>query len=74
MARNTITRYGRGFLPTIPKYVQLAVKALEAEPKPMNVRQRLQQRDLWLHLDFNVAIAVVVVVTLLGYVVSKFMG
>ena len=39
----------------------------------MNLRQRLQQRDLWLHLDFNVAVAVVVVVTLL-YVVSKFMG
>jgi transcriptional regulator with XRE-family HTH domain len=31
MNRNTITRYERGFLPTIPKYVQLAVKALEAE-------------------------------------------
>ena len=31
MARNTITRYERGFLPVIPKYVQLAVKALAAE-------------------------------------------
>jgi hypothetical protein len=40
----------------------------------MNLRQRLQQRDFWLHLDFNVAVAVVVVVTLLTYVVSKFMG
>ena len=40
----------------------------------MNWRQRLQQRDSWLHLDFNVAAAVVVAVTLLGYVVSKFMG
>ena len=28
MARNTITRYERGFLPTIPKYVALAVSAL----------------------------------------------
>jgi hypothetical protein len=42
--------------------------------EPMNFRQRLQQRDFWLHLDFNVAVAVVVVVTLLTYVVSKFMG
>jgi hypothetical protein len=40
----------------------------------MNLRQRLQQRDLWLHLDVNVVVAVVVVVTLLGYVVSKFTG
>ena len=31
MARNTITRYERGFLPTIPKYVELAVQALVAE-------------------------------------------
>ena len=31
MNRNTITRYERGFLPTIPKYVQLAVPALVAE-------------------------------------------
>ncbi len=31
MARNTITRYERGFLPTIPKYVDLAVQALVAE-------------------------------------------
>jgi transcriptional regulator with XRE-family HTH domain len=31
MARNTITRYERGFLPVIPKYVELAVKALQAE-------------------------------------------
>jgi hypothetical protein len=57
------------------------VKLLEdAESKeahgaePMNLKQRLQQRDFWLHLDFNVAVAVVVVVTLLTYVVSKFMG
>ena len=40
----------------------------------MKLRQRLQQRDFWLHLDFNVAVAVVVVVTLLTYVVSKFTG
>jgi hypothetical protein len=38
----------------------------------MNLRQRLQQRDFWLHLDFNVALAVVGVVTLLAYLVSKF--
>ena len=31
MNRNTITRYERGFLPTIPKYVELAVRALVAE-------------------------------------------
>jgi transcriptional regulator with XRE-family HTH domain len=31
MARNTITRYERGFLPTIPKYVELAMKGLQAE-------------------------------------------
>lgn len=31
MNRNTITRYERGFLPTIPKYVELAVQALVAE-------------------------------------------
>jgi transcriptional regulator with XRE-family HTH domain len=33
MARNTITRYERGFLPTIPKYVELAVKGLAAEQR-----------------------------------------
>jgi hypothetical protein len=42
--------------------------------KVMNLKQRLQQRDLWLHLEFNVALAIVVVVTLLGYVASKFGG
>jgi transcriptional regulator with XRE-family HTH domain len=31
MARNTICRYERGFLPTIPTYVALAVRALRAE-------------------------------------------
>jgi hypothetical protein len=40
----------------------------------MNLKQRLQQRDWWLHLDFKVAVAIVVVVTLLGYVASKFGG
>ena len=40
----------------------------------MNLRQRLQQRDSWLRLDINVAVAVVVVATLLGYVASKFTG
>ena len=29
MSRNTITRYERGFLPVVPKYVALAVEALE---------------------------------------------
>ena len=37
----------------------------------MNLKQRLQQRDLWLHLDFNVAVAIVVVMTLIGFVASK---
>ena len=40
----------------------------------MNLRQRLQQRDLWLHRDFKVTVGVVVVVTLLTYVVSTFTG
>jgi hypothetical protein len=39
----------------------------------MNLK-RLRQRDLWLHLDFNIAVAIVVVATLLGYVASKFGG
>ena len=39
----------------------------------MNLR-KLKQRDVWLHLDFNVAVAVVIVVTLFTYVVSKFVG
>jgi transcriptional regulator with XRE-family HTH domain len=38
MARNTITRYERGFLPTIPKYVELAVRALIAEAPPKRKR------------------------------------
>jgi transcriptional regulator with XRE-family HTH domain len=33
MARNTITRYERGFLPTIPKYVELAMQALLVEAR-----------------------------------------
>ena len=33
MARNTITRYECGFLPTVPKYVELAVKALVIESR-----------------------------------------
>ena len=40
----------------------------------MNLRQKLQQRDFWLHLDFNVTMVVVVVVTLATYVIAKFMG
>ena len=31
MARNTITRYERGLLPRIPKYVALAIRGLAAE-------------------------------------------
>jgi len=31
MARNTITRYERGFLPRVPKYVELAIKGLVVE-------------------------------------------
>jgi len=31
MARNTITRYERGFLPVVPKYVELAIKGLMSE-------------------------------------------
>jgi transcriptional regulator with XRE-family HTH domain len=38
MARNTITRYERGFLPTIPKYVELAVKGLVAELRASSPR------------------------------------
>jgi transcriptional regulator with XRE-family HTH domain len=33
MARNTITRYERGFLPTIPKYVELAIRTLATEAR-----------------------------------------
>jgi transcriptional regulator with XRE-family HTH domain len=40
MVRNTITRYERGFLPRIPKYVELAVKALQAELGPVNRQRR----------------------------------
>jgi hypothetical protein len=40
----------------------------------MNWKQRLKRRDVWLHLDFNVAVAIVVVVALIGYVASKFGG
>jgi transcriptional regulator with XRE-family HTH domain len=39
MARNTITRYERGFLPTIPRYVELAVKALASEARPSRKRR-----------------------------------
>jgi hypothetical protein len=40
MSRNTITRYERGFLPTIPKYVELAVKGLLADMRPHSGRER----------------------------------
>jgi hypothetical protein len=49
-------------------------KLLVDGPKFMNFKQRLQQRDWWLHLDFNVAVAIVVVVTLVVYIASKFGG
>jgi hypothetical protein len=39
MVRNTITRYERGFLPRIPRYVELAVTALEAELRPHRKRR-----------------------------------
>jgi transcriptional regulator with XRE-family HTH domain len=40
MARNTITRYERGFLPTIPKYVELAMKGLLAESRRESRKER----------------------------------
>jgi transcriptional regulator with XRE-family HTH domain len=40
MARNTTTRYERGFLPVIPRYVELAIKALTAELRPSRKRDR----------------------------------
>ena len=40
MARNTITRYERGFLPKIPKYVELAVRGLQAESRPEGHKAR----------------------------------
>jgi transcriptional regulator with XRE-family HTH domain len=42
MARNTISRYECGFLPTIPKYVELAMRGLLAESRP---RRRERERD-----------------------------
>ena len=40
----------------------------------MNLKQQLQRRDFWLHLDFNIGIAIVVAVTLMTSVLSKFVG
>ena len=40
MARNTITRYERGFLPTIPKYVELAMQALVNESERADRKRR----------------------------------
>jgi len=40
----------------------------------MNLRQRLQRRDFWLHLEVNAGIAVVVAVTLITAVVSMLAG
>jgi hypothetical protein len=39
----------------------------------MKLRQMLRQRDSWLHLEFNVAVTVVVAIVL-ATVVSKFIG
>jgi hypothetical protein len=36
----------------------------------MAFRQQLQRPDFWLHLDVNIQIAVVVVVTLIAYALS----
>jgi hypothetical protein len=38
------------------------------------ILRKLKQRDVWLHLEFNVAVALVIVVILLTYVASKFAG
>ncbi len=40
MARNTITRYERGFLPIIPKYVELAIRALVTESRGPSHKRR----------------------------------
>jgi hypothetical protein len=40
----------------------------------MSLRQQLQRRDFWLHLDVNLGIAVVVAVTLITAVVSMLVG
>ena len=40
MARNTITRYECGFLPTIPKYVELATLALVTESRGSSHKRR----------------------------------
>jgi len=40
----------------------------------MKLRQMLRQRDSWLHLEFNVAVTVVVAIALATYVVSKLIG
>jgi hypothetical protein len=32
--------------------------------------RKLKQRDVWLHLEFNVAVALVIAVILLSYVAS----
>ena len=39
MARNTITRYERGFLPKVPKYVALAVEGLLAESRRLGAKR-----------------------------------
>ena len=40
VARNTITRWERGFLPRVPKYVDLAVQALTTESQGSQGRGR----------------------------------
>jgi hypothetical protein len=52
---------------------RIPVKSLSGA-KTMNFRQQLQRRDSWLHLDFNVTLAVIFVVMLISYVVSWFGG
>jgi hypothetical protein len=36
--------------------------------------RKLKQRDVWLHLEFTVAVTLVIAVILLGYIASKFVG
>jgi hypothetical protein len=40
----------------------------------MNVRQELQRRDFWLHLEVNVAIVVAAAAMLATFVLSQFVG
>jgi transcriptional regulator with XRE-family HTH domain len=40
MSRNTITRYERGFLPKIPRYVELAMIGLRVELRSVGRKGR----------------------------------